>query len=84
MDTERPDWLAYTMGRLCLLGRTDRVNYSEYQEREEVTPQVKLKRCAICHKLAVTTLILMVTSNGYRRVPTCATCARLGGKIVTK
>jgi ribosomal protein L28 len=49
-----------------------------------MTPRVKLRRCAICGKLALTTLVLTMTANGFRRVHVCANCARLGGKIVTK
>ena len=45
---------------------------------------MKLKRCAVCKKLAITTPILMMGSAGFRRYQVCATCARLGGKIVTK
>jgi hypothetical protein len=45
---------------------------------------MKLHRCAVCGKLSVCTPILMNGKNGYRRYQVCATCARLGGKIVPK
>jgi formate dehydrogenase maturation protein FdhE len=38
---------------------------------------MKLHKCAICGKIAVTTPVLMQGKNGYRRYPICATCSKL-------